>query len=338
MADELGAPASEGLSYGITFTKYIRVVLPLDGFVFWVKAQKVSPGALYAMMKYNGLPFNKSEQLVGAPDEIHIKGSIHYATTMDQDEEETYTTNAITLNAEKQVVELNSIDPNMVYMTTYRGIRYFFSSTDNFFERAGIWHYHGHAVYADMASQVIDDPRLFYSRQIVSNSLPFWLTFNDYANAPWEPFVNPVKLYPSYLVPLNIVPPFAAVHIENTEAIGNPLYDKTFGRTQLVKELVRVTTFGLSNDLIEDFIDFVLMWVQNHPDLMGISNHPVARDEKRAQVELQAISQKKVVDFEVNYYQSRARNIAQQSINQVLTTYMPADIEPFQNVSVLINP
>ena len=46
---------------------------------------------------------------------------------------------------------------------------------------------------------------------IVSNSLPAWLSLNNYN--PFYGFGNAIQLYPSFLVPQNLPPPFGAVHV-----------------------------------------------------------------------------------------------------------------------------
>ena len=63
-----------------------------------------------------------------------------------------------------------------------------------------------------------------------------------------------------------------------------------------------------------DLVDFVGQYTLDNPTIMGLSNVPVPRDEKRTQVELGTIAMKKVIDFDVNYYQIRVADVARQLI------------------------
>lgn len=334
---DLGTNANESFDVGLTFVKYARVVLPLDGFVFWVKADLLSPSALFNSALMNEVTPNEAVKIAASAKTVQVKGSLHYATTIEQGEVETYAVNDVTFTSESEIIELNSVGPTVLYMSEFRGTRFAFSATNNFYQQAGIWHYRGRALYPDMETQVVDDPRQLVRGLIVSNSLPIWLSMNSYAVADWEPIQKPqFPLYPSHLVPLNLSPPFGAVHVlpESTTAIaGAPTFNKVMARRQLVKETIRVTTYGVPNGEAQDFVDFVGQYTLNNPSVMGIMNQPVVRDEKRGQPELQTIAQRKGVDFEVNYYQHHARNIARQLILEAIPTFLPRD---FSDVPVSI--
>jgi len=47
-------------------------------------------------------------------------------------------------------------------------------------------------------------------------------------------------------------------------------------------------------------------------------NSPIPRDAKRGQTEFSVLAQKKVIDFEVDYWQRRSRDQARQLIRQAL--------------------
>jgi hypothetical protein len=85
--------------------------------------------------------------------------------------------------------------------------------------------------------------------------------------------------------------------------------------------------YGANNAAAQDFQDFVGQFTLSNPTLIGLMSNPVIRDEKRGQVELNALAQKKTVEFTVNYYQSRVRNVARQLIEQVQETFLIADQE-----------
>ena len=95
---------------------------------------------------------------------------------------------------------------------------------------------------------------------------------------------------------------------------ANPYWDADGNRWQLAKDSVLVTTFGIRNDMILDWIDSVQNYALNNPQIFGIMNSPVPRDGKRGQVEINAIAQKKSIVFDVNYYQSRMNSLSLQLI------------------------
>jgi hypothetical protein len=285
----------------ITFTLYKRVVLPLDGFVFYMKA-------------------NPETTLVA-------EGSLHYASDSHQDESQTFTVNAVVFTSEDEVQDLNEVAPDEVYIGTFEGIQFAFNQRGSFYRQALQFHYRGNAIYPDIGPQVVDTPdSLDPDRVIVSNSLPLWLALNGYVPVnPGLGFPNPVTLYPALLVPANIAPPWAAVEIytdpNSAGLMSAPLLDSTASHYQLVTERVKITLYGLRNDEALTFIDCVLQYSLAF-DTFGIMNVPVPRDERRAQSELSVIAQKKSVEFDINYYQSTARNVARQLITKATTTFI----------------
>lgn len=342
----------------IVFTKYVRVVLPLDGFVFWVRSDLVSVGALFNAMRLNALAFNwpnsvAGNQLLGgigsfsigytpiggyavpanpgaiygAPTIFAAQGSLHYASTQTQDETTGYVTNKVVFTSETEINPFNIVGPNVMYLGTFQGIRFAFSQRRSFYQQAGLHHYVGDAVYAEMESQIIDDRSHFDGRApVVSNSLPIWLSMNNYVPPPYEVYGNQsAPMYPSFLVPSNLPPPYMSVHIlpETTRALSSsPTFDKTMTHTQLTTERVRITIYGLRNDAALDFVDFVSQFSLNNPDILGIMNMPTIRDEKKTQSELGVIAQKKAIDFDVNYYQTRVNDIARQLILEAIPTFI----------------
>lgn len=326
----------------ITFFRYIRLTLPIDGFVFWVRADIVKPGALlnaYAMnsIVLNGLgpkvapsgtgtfTPNFGAGLYTGAASITVKGSLHYATDRRQEQEETYSVNSVIFSAEKEVNDLNAVGPNVIFIATLNGIKYAFGSRGRYYAQADVYHYSGEMVYPDMQTQIIDPPAAIDTRSaIVSNSLPLWLKLNGYMpSLPAYGFGNPsLMLYPSFLLPANISPPFASVHIDplQTSAIAStPFLDRVSTHSQLQHDRVKITIFGQRNSDANDFLDCVYQWSQDY-DLLGLMNSPVIRDEKRTQRELSTIAMKKSIEFEVNYYSGVVRNIARQLIEQVDTT------------------
>lgn len=309
----------------ITFVKYVKVILPLDGYVFWVKADLLSPMALFNASQFNSFALNQSAAVVTPAAEIVAKGSLHYSTDRNQDETETIAVNRVIFTSEHEIVDFNQIGPTVMFLATFDGIQFTFSSRGSFYRQADLFHYTGAAIYSDMSTQVINGLDGFNSRDvIVSNSLPLWLALNNYTPPYPGGFANPgLMLYPSFLVPQNLTPPFASIHIDpaSTIALGaSPLFDIKMSQTQLAQDTVTITMYGMRNFNAQDFVACVEQYSLDF-ELFGVMNMPILRDEKRTQVELQTIAQKKSVIFQINYYQSRIRDVARQLILQAIPQF-----------------
>jgi len=334
----LGADLKAGvdqISYDqtITFTQYKRVVLPLDGFVFWVRADLVSPSFLLNAARPNQInqpgpvTLNKPQVQTTAAPFRTVQGSLHYATDRRQEEAETYAVNQVVFTAETSIDFLNSIDPLTIYIAEFEGIRFSFSSRGAFYRQAKLYHYVGNAVYADMATQLVDAVDGLDTRTlVVSNSLPAWLELNGF-NPPWPFYPNyqPAPLYPSFLSPPNLMPPWGTVHIGegDTRALeGVPRLGHTSSMYQLAADKVRVTLWGVRNTGAMDFLQRVLQYSYD-TNIIGIMNTPIVIDAKRTQSELTTLAQKKIIDFEVSYNQARIADVARQLIVTVIPTYLP---------------
>lgn len=313
-----GLIAAIGLLSGeqtYTFILYKRIVLPVDGFVFYVEAQNIAPGfpiqQSSAAQGVSSLFLTPAEQAIFR---FQSMGSLHLSQETNQEEDSTYVAQTILFTTKNQIENFARIAPDELYILTLgNGSKIAFNSQNNFYQLAGLWHYRGRAVFSTLATQIIDDPaQLAYCDQIVSNSLPLWLAMSQ----PCAP------IYPSYLSPLNLTPPYITADITKTEALGqSPVYSPTTSQSQIVTDTIVFTTYGLSNNAV---MDFQTMLLQNseYGDY-GIMNMPVPVDEKKVQSEFQIIAQKKTMLLRVNYYQSRARQIARRYIESAFITLTP---------------
>lgn len=295
MQASLGAGiASISGNQQVTFTQYSKVTLSQDGYVFWVKgATAVYPG------------------------------SLHYGTDIQQNEDETIAVNDVIFTSPNEITEFNAVAPQTVWIATYPAdggdILVAFSERGRFYEPAQVWHYQGHAVYPALQGQIVASSADLPSQPIVSNSLPIWLAQNE---------TYPV--YPSFLVPENAAPPYIVAHIEprDTEPLGgfpmlvppgvpeqpgNPatLYD--WPSSQLMRDNVRLTLYGLNNQQAIQFL-FQLMELSLDDDTFGFCNSPAIRDEKRTQSEITAIAMKKIIEIQASYYLSTADALARRYI------------------------
>jgi hypothetical protein len=289
----------------VTFYQYTKAILPLDGWVFWV--------------------------LNAAQQPFIAVGSFHVAVDTEQKEDQTVSINHIIFTSEVMINQLNSVNSQTMWIASITPgtgpIKFAFNSMKKHYRQADLWHYIGDAVYPHQGINIIDDPTtLDLNNVVVSNSLPIWLYLNNYTPSnPSYGFGNSIPLYPSFLVPENISPPFASVHMEPADTWGiasAPFLDINSSHYQLCTDRVRITLSGIRNADAQSFLDCVYQFSQDY-DYIGIMNIPVVRDENIPQSEVMVLSQKKTIIFDVSYYQTTVRSIARQMLLDFINTYMP---------------
>lgn len=302
----------------VTFVKYIRVILPLDGYAFWVKADLLSDSALANVAAYNAFMFNQPLLIITKAPQFKASGSLHYSSELVQDVDEGYATNRVVFTSLRPINDLDGVSPMVMYIAEINGFFFAFSQRELFYRQSGLYHYVGDTVNAVLENQLIDSVAGFDTTNIiVSNSLPIWLSLNQF-----------FPVFPSDLVPMNFPPPYAAVDITETSALqAAPYIDQDSNHWQLVSDKVSVSIFGTRNFNALDWQDYVFEQSLN-TEIFGIMNTPVMMDDKRKQVELNIISQKKSIEFEISYYQVRVREIARQLILSVIPSYVIAPQRP----------
>lgn len=277
----------------ITFTRYSRSVLPTDGYVFWVNTGVTQS----------------------------VQGSLHYATDQQQNEDETVDVNRVIFTALSQIDVFNAAAPTDLLVGEFEGIQFSFNARGSFYQQANLYHYVGNAVYPALASQLINSAADLPVGPIVSNSLPIWLA----QSTPSLP------VYASFLVPANVVPPYVVAHVdpELTETPSFPIYVwpgttvpnsgasplHDLPSTQLAKDRVRLTMYGLTNQQAIQFYASLIDYSLN-TDNFGFGNSPAIKDAKRTQSELNVIAMKKTLDIDAWYFQSTSDAIARRLILQ----------------------
>lgn len=262
----------------ITFTKYNQLILPADGFIFWVKSNVT----------------------------MNVKGSFHFSGDQNQNEDETLGQSHVIFTSEQEINAFTDISPTSMWIGTFNNLRFAFNHKKNFYQQASLWHYVGDAIYAAMNTQFLDNASDFDNIiPVVSNSLPIFLALNE-----------KFPMYPSFALPANLNPPYASVHIDptSTQAIQSvPLLNELYSHYQLATDNVRITIYGERNTNALDFQDYLY---QNSLDTdnWGLMNTPVIQDEKRTQSEYGILAQKKTFTMKVSYYQTRVNDIARQLI------------------------
>ncbi|EAA8631112.1 hypothetical protein AHS86_05920 [Salmonella enterica subsp. enterica] len=280
----------------ITFRLYVRQVLPLDGFVYWVNAEITSCDELCRLN-------------IESPTRLKIKGSLHRQIVAIQDESVSRDVNNIIFTPLQKVDDFNIENPEAIYLGEYGGVQFAFSRMESRYQQSGIFHYRGMAILPTMRSQIIDCPEEISDERIISNSIPLWLAMKDFAT-----------VYPSYLVPQNLRPPYIAVDVRNSTPLQAAPVVYGGQRFQLVQDSVRLTLYGFTNRMALDYIDSVVRRALEGEEF-GVTNMPIPVDAKSGQVEINALAKKKTVDFEVNYYQSTVRDISRQLIKKVIMNY-----------------
>lgn len=305
----------------IVFTPYVRLILPLDGWLFWVNATMLNtsgPSAILDNSPLNTYYLNQGPAIARTmPEPLSAPGSLHITTSNRQLADESLSVNAVTFTSKVPVDELNLIQPGMMYIAKIGDFKVSFSGRRGYYRQANLYHYTGDAVYPVLETQVVDNVAALDTKNvIVSNSLPIWLTLNRY-----------MPMYPSFLIPDDIRPPYCAVDIpeESTYALQSfPFRDQTDSHWQLVHDRVKLSIFGLRNFNALDFQDYIIQQ-SLETELFGFMNCPVIRDAKRIQVELGTLAQKKSMEIEISYYQTRVRNIARQLILQAIPSFVVAN-------------
>lgn len=316
-AADVAALALLSQNQTVTMTQYTQYVLPLDGYIFWLRTGMT----------------------------IDVPCSVHVTIDKRQNEDETLSNNRVMVSTATEIQEFNEVAPTKIWIGEFKGRKFAFSKNDsNYSPPVGLWFYIGEAVPPALLSQLIDvGSQLSPDTLIVSNSLPLWLSLKNY-NPVWLVPPNPgITLYPSFAVPANISPPYGSVHIDPNQTIAlqpvpnlgpvRPIGRKVLGTVsgttldsthyQLVSDRVRVTLYGATNQVAADFFDLVYRYSYDL-DLMGIMSDPTTiRDEKRVHTELGILAMKKTLDFRVSYYQSRVNATARQLLLEATVTIIP---------------
>lgn len=273
----------------ISFKLYQRVILPLDGFVFWINAANAaSPPAVTSMT---------------------IKGAIHRSVSNTQEDDQSQSLNHMIFTTETRVDDFNAIGSDQMWVCFIEGAPFSFASMRDKFASAGLFHYRGDSIGPIIRAQMIDTMEDLDPMQlVVSNSLPLFMSLNQYGT-----------VYPAFLVDSNIPPPYVVVDVKDTTPITSGYHIDPDNRWQFSRDTVRVTLIGLNNQSALQYRDYIVNTAATY-ETFGISNVPVVRDVKMIQSEINALAMKKTIDFEINYYQQTVSDIGLQLITQAFAT------------------
>lgn len=322
-----GLPVHDALAAGldvlagpqqVSFVPYVKTILPLDGFVFWLNASLLSPAQL-------------AQHNIPSEFPVVIEGSLHYASQGSQQDDETIVIRSVDFTAETEIDAFAEVAPDVMYVgtwgTLYGSFRFTFSRRSSFYRDVSeLYHYVGDAVYPVFDAQLIDNVAQFDQRQVVSNSMPIWLSM--FARTPYPSPVTlsfPLPIYPALLVADNIPAPYAAVDIPEgaTRVLQSfPQRGPSSSSNQLCADRVKLHLYGLRNDDVMSLRDYVLDYSAN-TGIIGLMNEPTIQDARRTQIELSALAMKKTIDFEVSYQQQSAREVARAMIRSATVSVAP---------------
>jgi hypothetical protein len=289
----------------VQFTQYAKITLAPDSSVFWV----------------------------ATPQTLTVNGALHYATDRMQEEDETLAQNQVILTAEAEVSQFNAVSPTTMWVGEWPvgdglSIQVVFGQRGGFFGPAELWHYSGIAVKPALSTQLIATEADLPIGPIVSNSLPIWLALTTYST-------ETVPVFPSFLVPDNLVPPYVVAHVDPAgtaplaafplqalgPVAGTNLYE--FSSSQLCRDEVDLILYGFTNAAAIQYFAMVIDASLTTANF-GFANSPVISDAKRVQVEIAALAQKKTIHISANYYQAATDVITRRLILQALLASVTA--------------
>lgn len=292
--DSIGTPLADALGHGlhnidyngtISFTKYRRVVMPADGFVFWVATYETQ----------------------------EVAGTLHVATDSDMIEDQSYDKSTLQFTTQDEVHSFHDIAADTVWVGHVNNSKFAINSVMGQYDQAGLFHYHGSTILPAFASQFIDSPaQLETLGPVTSSSLALFMAMPTLGSVAldWCPWPENVPVFPSFAVPDNQPPPYIAVHNDpassTSENMGT-LDPDTGSTSRLVREKVRLRLYGLPHQQADTILTYILRWSLLNTDKIGITNSPTIRDEKQPMADINALAMCKTIDLDVMYTQAAVR-------------------------------
>lgn len=283
------------LNETMTFQLYVKSVLPIDGFVYWINSNIANPDDVASINAPMGENFT-------------VKCSVHNKIVINQTAVTNFAANDIVVTTDIPIDSFNVDGEKGMYIGAWEGELFSFSTRNYLYKSAGLYHYEGLNVLPTQRSQIIDDASEISDAQIFTNSLPIWQTLNQYGT-----------LYDAYLIPENLMPPYMTPDVINTKPIGGGYYLNNGTRQQLCQDEVDITLYGYTNQQALEIVDYFVGQALK-TQLFGITNIPIIKDEKQFQREISVLAKRKTIHFVVNYYQQSVREIARKMFTQAFVT------------------
>lgn len=286
----------------ITFTRYVEKILPIDGWRFWVKAE---------LLQNEPAPFSQV-----------IPCSVHQSVNQTQEATKTNAITSIILTTNQEIENLKEIGQTALLIGEYKGSKFSFNVQSAFYDNANLKHYSGDAVYTENLDNFIDDiDNLDLENGIVTNSIPLFLTLNDI-----------VQIYPAFLVPTNLKPPYATIEVKESKGIAAGATYNEFEDSRLAQwDRIELNIYGLRKKQLSDFLKY-LETKQLETHAFGLYWLPSIQNQNIPQSEVNVLTNKKVLTFDVNYVIEDVRNNATAFIESIFVGFF---IKEFQDNDVL---
>ncbi|UMM63162.1 hypothetical protein [Aristophania vespae] len=288
--------AVNDVSYGqhVQLKEYKRLILPLDGYVFWVATGK----------------------------EILVTGALYFLTENIQKEAKSLEQRNVIFSSKEEVKPFNQLSSDQIWVGNLDETRFVFGSRSSQITQDGLFHYIGESISPIFSTQFIDDLNIINDDEvIVSNSLPIFMALPTQSNPylDWCRWPENVPIFPSYIVPDSQAPPYITVDIDPSfQQSLTPGLISTSDKSsfQFVTETVCLTLYGLTNNQAVNVRDYIVRWAATNPDRLGITNCPIIRDIRKYQPEINTLAMIKTISFEVMYCQHAARECGAQLIHK----------------------
>ena len=246
--------------------------------------------------------------VTATPNTLTVQGSFHYSSSQEQGLDKTIAFQNVLFTTAEKIQDFNDIQQDELYLGSYDDFRFAFSGHGGYYQAAGLWHYTGQAVYPTMLSQIIDDlSQIDFYNVIASNSLPLWLGLCQFA-----------PVFPSFLVPENLPPPYVVAHIgeNSTTALQATALTIESGVWQLMADRVKLVLYGFSNREAMNYLVFIQNKSMNGD--YGLMGAVTIKDQKTIQSELNTLAQCKAIEFQASYNQQSVFDSSIKYINSVL--------------------
>ncbi|MDI2113068.1 hypothetical protein [Commensalibacter nepenthis] len=262
----------------IIITYYQKAILPYDGFVYWVKSRK--------------------------KDSVEAS-MIHYSDELRHEDQSYYDDASLIITTTEPLFDFSQEDIETLPVFNYAGKQYVIKKTGNNTDNAGLYHNFAKVIEPRLKSIFLNTKKDFLEKTVqFSNSISrFILLANGYFDLVKIPYI----IYPEWLVPLNKTPPYITIGITETEALSvghKQVYineQPTF--VNPAKDYIELNLYGLDNHEAINFLATLEKWSLIYQQ-MGFLNIPRIKDLPSSQNEIGSLSQKKIIEIEVFYYQS----------------------------------
>lgn len=278
----------------ISFITYERVILPYDGFVYWVKT-------------------GNEQTLVASM--VHDENELHHEDQNFRND------SGLIITTTEPLLDFSQDGLDTMSVFEYNNNLYVLRKTGYNSEQSGLFHNIARVIEPALRSILLDSKDDFLKKKAqFTNSIGLFVLLS----CGYFEFVSiDYPIYPEWLVPLNKKPPYITVGVTETEALNNGFntvnVDNSLFLVKPAKDYVDINLYGLDNNEALNFLVKLERWSLFYKKI-GFLNMPRIKDEQLAQNEIGSLAQKKIIELEIFYYQGGDMDddLHNQMIDQVL--------------------